>query len=636
MCGFVGVIALHGGIADASLAQSMAETLRHRGPDDRGVYASGPVAFGFRRLSILDLSPSGHQPFVSEDGDLVLVFNGEIYNYVELRQELATRGHRFRSMGDTEVLLHAYREWGRECLPKLNGMWAFLVYDRRRGVVFGSRDRFGVKPLYCHRGRDYALFASEIKGILASRLCEPRTNWRRAAHLLCRGDHSVAPSSRETYFEDITEIPAGSAFEVAMDGCISEWRFWSLDAISPEPVADPPKAFAELFEDAVRLRMRSDVPVGVSLSGGLDSTSIAAAMARLLAQASPGGTAPPRLKAFSYMSPEFDESEYIALSVEQTGAELHRVEVPAGALWTRLDEVLRYHDEPLHSATALIGFEIYRLASAHGVKVVLTGQGADEVIGGYPSYFLDHWCDLARHAGGREAWREISAYCAAHGQGRFNTVRKVLERSAKEEMLRFAPLRALAARRRRRRDLARATWFTRELADALPQEVERGNGSLDASLRWSIEAGSLPMYLRIEDRNSMAHSVEARLPFMDYRLVLLMFRLSASWKLRGPWNKFVLREAMRGRIPERVRTRPDKMGFPTSVAEWFRGPLYDGFQDTLNSEAVRSRGIYKIPAIRADLERHRRGEIDAASALFNVAQFERWMQTPSVSAVGRT
>jgi asparagine synthase (glutamine-hydrolysing) len=331
------------------------------------------------------------------------------------------------------------------------------------------------------------------------------------------------------------------------------------------------------------------------------------------------------VKAFSYISPEFDESRYIEATVEATGAELHRVEPDAGRLWERLDEVLWHHDEPLHSATALIGFEIYRLAAANGVKVALTGQGADETIGGYPSYFVDHWRDLVRGAAPRAAWREIDAYCARHPDDRWKLFRQILVQSAKQELSRL-PLARLAASRRSRRRTGASPWFTADLVRALaPEEHATGAGSLDTALRRSVETGSLPLYLRIEDRNSMAHSVEARLPFLDYRLVSLAFGLPAAWKLRGPWNKYVLREAMRGWLPEVVRTRPDKMGFPTSVGSWFRGAFYEALQDTLASAVTRTRGIYDVRSIRIDLERHHRGEIDIGAELFNVAQVERWL-----------
>jgi asparagine synthase (glutamine-hydrolysing) len=634
MCGIAAIIATGGGAADAAVVRRMTDSIRHRGPDDVGYLVSGPVAFGFRRLSILDLTPSGHQPFVSADGTCTIVFNGEIYNYIELRRELQSLGHTFRSTGDTEVLLHAYQQWGRECLPKLNGMWAFLIFDAKRGVVFGSRDRFGVKPLFRARTREHVMFGSEIKAIRASGLCAARPNWALAAEFLCRSS-LVAPDDTEaTFYDGIDQVPAGGAFELTLDGRLTEWRHWSLDDVGPAAVSDPPATFFSLFEDSVRLRMRSDVPVGVSLSGGLDSTAILSVMARLREESGilPGDA----LHAFSYLSDEFDESAYIAQTIDRTRATLNRVEIDPATLWEGMDNVLAYHDEPLHSPTALISFEIYRLAARMGVKVVLCGQGADESLGGYTSYFIDYWCTLVRQGRLRRAWEEIGANVARHGGDRAALFRTVLGRVARMDVLgRIPAYRQAAARRRRGRERAgQLRWFTREITDALSDASPRWQDpSLDTALRRSVEVGPLPLYLRIEDRNSMAHSVEARLPFMDYRLITLGFQLPDDWKVRGPYNKFVLREALRGQIPEGVRTRIDKMGFPSPVQSWFRGPFHDALQDTLSSAATRERGIYDVRAIRADLERHRRGEITIGNALFNVAQFERWLALPGGAVV---
>ena len=625
MCGFAGVIAFGGRPVDGNVVARMGQTLEHRGPDDRGLYVAGGVGLAFRRLAILDLSPSGHQPLTSADGRLTIVFNGEIYNYIELREELRALGHVFRSSGDTEVLLHAYQEWGRNCLPKLNGMWAFLIHDARRGVVFGSRDRFGVKPLYRHRTADALYMASEIKAIRASGAYKWATNWTAAGELLCRAGHVSGNDVNGTFYAGIDQVAPGTAFEIDGAGTLNEWRYWSLANLAEREIADPVGETARLFEDAVRLRMRSDVPVGVSLSGGLDSTSIAAVMARLRGDDRKLGP-DESLQAFSYMAPEFDESTYIRDTLGQSRALLHRVHAEPATLWNSLDQVLWFHDEPLHSATALVGFEIYRSARANGVKVMLSGQGADETMAGYPVYFPDYWATLLRGGSPGEAWREISRHHAVHGGSPVKTLGQVALRTARGALRSIPLYRTAAAVRHRQRARGAHDWFHPEIIDALPPEdAGYGDGLLSTSLRLSVERSPLPLYLRIEDRNSMAHSVEARLPFLDYRLVTLMFQLPAHWKMRGAQGKHVMREAMRGRIPESVRSRVDKMGFPTPLAAWFREGLYEPMQDTLASQATRERGIYNISAIRRDLERHRRGETNAALGLFNVAQFERWM-----------
>ncbi|MBI2216446.1 MAG: asparagine synthase (glutamine-hydrolyzing) [Candidatus Rokubacteria bacterium] len=619
MCGFAAVVGLHGKAAERSTAVTMAASMVHRGPDEGGVYASGPVALGFRRLRILDLSPAGSQPMESDDGQHVIVFNGEIFNYVELRDDLRARGHRFRSTGDTEVLLAAYREWGADCLHRLNGMWAFLVWDRRRQTLFGARDRFGVKPLYLHRTPTCLLFASEIKAIGASGHYQPSPDWSTAARFLLE---ERLDEGTETFYAGVERIPSGTAFEVDTHGAFRQWRYWSLAHLPRQSIDDPVRPFAELFEDAVRLRMRSDVPVGVSLSGGLDSTSIACAAARHRGDCAADSTHP--LTAFSYASPEFDESAYIADTVSWTGIDFKQVQVAPVSLWDELPSVLRFHDEPVHSMTALIGFRIMRAASASGVKVVLNGQGADETLGGYPSYFRNYWYTLLRRGDLGRLWTEVNAHAALHGGSARALLGRLFRRVVQSELWRAGGYRGLVAWGRRRQ-ARRHPWFSPDLADHLaPADREPLDLTLDGALLRSVEQSPLPLYLRIEDRNSMAHSVEARVPFLDYRLVSLAFNLREEWKTRGPWNKYVLREAMRGRIPESVRTRPDKMGFPVPSRTWLAGDLSTAVLDLLGDRSFHERGIFRADAIRRDLERHRRGEIDVSQRLFNIIEFEVW------------
>ena len=621
MCGIVGMIGWNGMKAARSVIEPMTASLLHRGPDEEGNYLSGPVGFGFRRLAILDLSPAAHQPMVSEDGMLVLVFNGEIYNYVELREELRMLGHKFKSSGDTEVLLKAYSQWGAECLHKLNGMWAFLIYDRRNGVVFGSRDRFGVKPLYLYRHNDCILFASEPKAIRASGLYQGESNWATISKYLLQGR---LDDGSDTFYSKIDQIPAGTGFEVDLHGGLRQWRYWSLDNLQHVAVDDPISEFALLFEDAVRLRMRSDVPVGISLSGGLDSTSIICAAARLKSPSNNGRNE--RLMAFSYIAPEFDESSYIMDTLEQTGAQLKQLHTSPLELWSDLRKVLWFHDEPVHSFSALIGFQLMRLASSNSVRVVLTGQGADEQIAGYATYFTYYWQSLLRSGRVREVWREVSSYAHVHRVNPWKLLLRQLRRLLQSELHRVPIYHRLAARKGRMQDRLNR-WFAPALAEHLaPEEGDPIDETLTNALISSVERAPLPLYLRIEDRNSMAHSVEARLPFLDYRLASLCIALPNNWKVRGSWNKYILREAMHNRIPESVRIRPDKFGFPTPAKEWFTGPFEEPVQDLLSSQSVRERGIYKIEAIRKDIDLHKQRKLDISGRLFDIVQFELWSE----------
>jgi len=625
MCGFAAIVRIGGRAAEPETLRRMTDSIVHRGPDDLGYHVEGPVGLGFRRLSILDLSPTGHQPMVAADGSSVIVFNGEIFNFVELRAELAALGHQFRSTGDTEVILAAYRQWGTDCLRRFNGMWAFLLYDRKRRIVFGARDRFGVKPLYLLRRSDGLYFGSEIKAILAAGEGGAEPHWPLVSEFLLRQRLEDPSDPSRTFFRDVEQIRPGQAFELSLDGTWKSWAFWTLDGVEERTEGDVPGAYADLFEDAVRLRLRSDVPIGVCLSGGMDSTAIICAMARQRAAA--GVPAEDRLQAFCYTPPEFDESRYVNDTLAQTGAELNRMRIDPAGLWSTLERFLWHQDEPVHSTSALIGYELMRLARSKDVKVVLNGQGADETLAGYPDYFRQRWYTLLVAGRVAEAWREIRAYATAHGRSAGRLFRTAAAHAARHQLRRVAAYRGLASRRQSRADRA-SPWFTealtRHAAARVPPFVDF---RLRPGLRSSLEGHPLPLFLRVEDRNSMAHSVEARLPFMDYRLVKFAFELPDRWKIRGGWNKYALREAMRGRIPESVRTRVDKMGFPTQHREWFAGPWYEPMQDLLASRSTRERGIWRVEALRQGLERHRRREVDLSEPLlFNVAQVELWLR----------
>src|SRR5947199_1580018 len=479
MCGVVVMLGLAGRPADAAVLDRMAQSIAHRGPDDSGLYLDHQVGFGFRRLAILDLSPTGHQPMCSEDGQLVIVFNGEIYNYIELRDELQAAGYYFRSASDTEVLLAAYRHWGPSCLAKLNGMWAFVIHDRRRGVLFGARDRFGVKPLFVHRGKDCWLLASEVKAILASGLYVRETNWQVSADFLLDGklDETAA-----TFYAGIDQIPPACAFELRLDGRWRQWAYWSLSAIEPEPTSGVEDAFAELLEDAVRIRLRSDVPVGVCLSGGLDSTAIICAMARnRQGGATPAGQAAPLL-AFCYHESAFDERAFIADTLAQTDALPRRISLTPEETWDSLAEVLRFHDEPIISGWPIAGFHLMKLAASNGVKVVLDGQGSDEVLAGYSNYFHDYWYTLLRSAHGATAWREIREYAAWHGTSGARLVLYSLGRLFHHQLRRSEPYRRLARTWRWRR-LEQKRWFAPCLVErAVPSDAGYEDPDLNAVL----------------------------------------------------------------------------------------------------------------------------------------------------------
>ena len=619
MCGFVLLLLADNERPCPGLSADMARHVAHRGPDDSGEFSENGMSVAFRRLAIFDLAESSHQPMVSADGRHVIVFNGAIYNFIELRVELAALGHVFRTTGDTEVLLAAYQEWGADCLPRLNGMFAFVVYDRNTRRIFGARDRFGIKPLFWyHDARGLAL-TSEIKAIRDSGYAEARPNWPVIADFLLEQE---LDSTEETFYDGVYKVPEGTWFESDGRAVPAFRRYWSLAGAAGIGLngSDPVEEFAHLFDDAVRIRMRSDVPVGVLLSGGLDSTSIITSMAERLKGSDPAFT---RLDALCYVDGGYDETEFINDTIERTGATLCRLVPDEEQLWSVIDRHVWHQDEPVHSFTSVVTYQLMQMARERGLKVLLNGQGADEVLAGYPSFFIDYWSELVRSGELKRAYDEIQGYASGQGVSSGAVHRSVATRVVKQ-LQRLVPGHPQLAASRRRARIEANRWVSADIKNLWAPRAEHHPLTLTDSLRTSVERSPLPLYLRVEDRNSMAHAVEVRLPFLDHRLVLFAFRLGASWKLRGAYTKVVLREAMRGRIADSVRQRATKFGFPTSVNEWFRGRLYERCRDVLASRAIRESGVWNVAELDRALTRHKNGVEVLGNQLFDVVQFTAW------------
>lgn len=622
MCGIAAMVALNGAKIEPDVIERMSNAIKHRGPDAEGNFISDSVGFGFRRLSIIDLSSAANQPMTSDDGLVVIVFNGEIFNYIELRMELQELGYVFRTKSDTEVLLNAYREWGYGCLSKLNGMWAFIIYEAKQGKIFVSRDRFGIKPLYMYRSGDIVFFGSEIKAIIASGYYKGGINWKIASSYLLKGH---LDRGSETFYSGIEQIPAGFAFELDLSGRLDKRCYWSLGNLPSVISQEPGCLFFNIFEDAVKIRLRSDVPVGVFLSGGLDSTSIICSIARqnrnIIREK------PDFIQAFCYMDEEFDERRYINDTLQLTGACLNILKTDSKQSWKLLNQVMWHNDEPVHSISTVIVFELYKIASLKGIKVVLNGQGSDESLAGYRTYFDEYWYTLLKKGFFRDAWREIGAFCSARGGNRYDFFLKVLK-SFPYQVLNKNKIYRNLRNGKQYKEYQENSWFAPEIIKlALQgQETEVADVTLNGQLRYSVERGNLPLYLRIEDRNSMAHSAECRLPFLDHRLISLAFGLPDNWKIRGPWNKYILRESMRSYIPDSVRNRHDKTGFRVSRNKFLANILYEPIQDMLRSNDMRDRKIYNMDRIISNLEDCQKGKVDISRNLFKVIQFELFCQ----------
>jgi asparagine synthase (glutamine-hydrolysing) len=605
VCGIVAEVAASG-IRDTRCLREMTSLLRHRGPDDEGyllvsstdgsfetrfgddtpvaaregglpidspVMGSYDVALGHRRLSIIDLSLGGHQPMSVDRGRAWIVYNGEIYNYLELRRELEERGHAFRTDSDTEVVLRAYLEWGPQCLQRFNGMWAFCLWDAAERLMFCARDRFGIKPLYYWASSGDMVAASEIKALTSNPRVPLRPNERVVYDFVALGllDHS-----RETFFEDVLQVPPGHHLIHRPGEAPQLQRYWSLDEAAPQPGRDSSEgqdlveAWGTLFTDAVRLHLRSDVPLGTCLSGGLDSSAIVCTVRRLLAEN--GAVAQEAVshqqRTFTAVFPglDIDESDYVTEVVRESGAANHRTAPSYEGLWQELERLMWHQDEPVQGSSVYAQWNVMRLAADHGIKVLLDGQGADELLGGYRVYLGVHLNDLLLTG----QWRRLLDELVATPRATDLTYTGVLR-----EWGRAATYRLPAAGRRFLRGRLRVG------ERIVRPELQRGGGAaggpesgrshdLNTALIRDATVFNLPSLLHYEDRNSMAFSVEARVPFVDYRLAESAAALPAEWKIRHGQSKFILREAMRGVVPEMVRARRDKMGFVTPHQRWMR------------------------------------------------------------------
>jgi asparagine synthase (glutamine-hydrolysing) len=630
MCGIAGFFDAREP-ATPSRIRAMTDRLQHRGPNADGLLLADTrrgtlwpgegarpdghfdLALGHRRLSILDLSDAGRQPMASPSGRQWLVFNGEIYNYLELRDELKQLGHTFKTGTDTEVLLAAYAQWGISCLRRCNGMWAFALWDADRRELYLARDRMGVKPLYYAHGPDWLVFGSEIKALLAHPRVPRRPN---AAIVYDFLSLRLADHTSETFYDQIYRVP-GAHYLVVRPGEEPRLeRYWDAqpafrEDASPSEEAAAIERFKELFEDAVRIRLRSDVPIGTCLSGGVDSSSIVVTANHLmfdelhLDRALVGD----RQRTFSacFEDPRFDERPFIDKVIAETGASSHRVFPSGEKLWEELPAFIAQMDEPFHSTSQYSQYNVMRLVKESGVTVTLDGQGADELMAGYPTYHSVMLATLVRAGRMLASAREAISTVRMSGRGR--TGAELLARTA-YGLLPAAlttPLRtALAPHFASYSPEGRSLQVIRPELNAHYRERRLGwvaarsatMHDLGKRLYADVFQFSLPCLLRYADRNSMAFSIESRMPLLDYRLVEHIFSLPLSMIVRDGWTKWVFRRAMEGRLPPEVQWRKDKMGFVTPEGGWLREGkqhLVEGLsgrlvsEDFLDSTRVRQR-----------------------------------------------
>jgi asparagine synthase (glutamine-hydrolysing) len=603
MCGLVGVSWREpgGGLAHAGEALTARLTrglnaIAHRGPDDSGTFAAEGAALGFRRLSILDLTAAGHQPMAAHDNSWVVVFNGEIYNFVELAQELAATGSVFSGTSDSEVLVEALRVWGTDCFARFNGMWAVLAYEVSTQTLYATRDPWGIKPLYSCVGPHGTWFASEIKALVSLGCPVGDPNLSVLLPFLTGGeiDGHVA-----TAYTAVDRLEPGILYSYRGGRCVQEALVATVDqgyvtpALPDDGAGDEAyvRAFRQALENAVKLRLRADVSIGASLSGGLDSTAVLCIAAQQL-DAVRGAHC---RHAFTTLIPEFDESRYIQAVINQTRADWHVTVATDEALRDNVDLFFRMHDEPIHSLGPLAGFLVMRLAHEAGVKVLLNGQGADELLAGYNSSIVPALRDRFANEGLLKAWQEACAETPL----RRDAAKLLVHAEASRMALPFlATIDGLRKTLGAYGNLETAFVASRHRRSSIPAMPSRGLGLQDV-LHDNLKRAPLPLYLRIEDQNSSAFSLEARLPFLDPGIVALAQHAPARLLRGGGLNKLLLRKVLPGLVPDIVHQRRDKMGFPVPHDRWIRGPLRETTERLLSPQRLRERDWYDVPAILA-------------------------------------
>lgn len=575
MCGICGIFEFGAGLNKESLTKQMMGVIRHRGPDDEGLWSDKKIAMGFVRLSIIDLNHSANQPMTDDESRYVITFNGEIYNYIEIREKLISKGHRFRTGSDTEVLLKSYIEWGKDSFPKFNGMFAFAIYDRYSGKLILARDRYGVKPLYYHYDKEKFVYASEIQPILDAFPGLKETNDEAVFNYLVfnRTDYDES-----TFFRRINKIRQGYYAEI--DTTVEFRKWYDLKHRIKNNKTDG--NLLELLESSVKLRLRSDVPVGVCLSGGLDSSTIMSLLTKRMNRRD--------INSFSAVyddSFKRNEKEYID-EYRQELDYMHFTTPTHETLFRDKESFIEAHGEPIPSTSPYAQYKVMELAKGK-VKVTLDGQGADEELGGYHYFFGNYFKELLLRFRLITLASEMISYRRMHESlYAYKTFIYFL----------LPPYLKTKLRGDRAGYLNNDFYSEHRSGNKIAGELY-SSGSLNEALYKHFEM-KLEHLLKWEDRNSMHFSLEARLPFLDYRVVEHCLALPSKDIIKRGMTKHILRQQTEGLLPEKIRLRKDKTGFDTPEDEWFRKENFRKFiKEILGSDDFRNMGY--VDAKRAML-----------------------------------
>lgn len=612
--------------------------IAHRGPDGDGWKefhtAAGTLCLGHRRLAIIATDASGLQPLSYDDDRYWIVFNGEIYNYRELRDELAAFGRTCKTLTDTEVILAAYAEWGESCLQKFNGMFSLVIYDKHEDRLFVARDRFGVKPLYYFQTDKGFAIASEIKQFTTLPGFRSKLNRPRLRDFFLSG---VIDHTNSTFFDGVMQLRGGEYLSVNLREpqsfeCLKPKRWYFLptpDMIAPT-LADAVTRFGELMRDSVKLRLRADVSVGSCLSGGLDSSTIVC-----LANELRGGNTGLGHHTFTcaFDEPGLDEWTYASAVIAQCGNESHVIRPASSDLWAAIDDMIWHQDEPFGSTSIFAQWSVFQDARAHDITVMLDGQGADETLAGYHTTF---GAVLAGDLERGEFGSFVKDFLAIRRRHRTPVDRlMLLAASSSPQLQPLMPFVRLFVKKVASEPLfIKRDLLNDDLAsytDVINPARPAGVSPLGHLCEIQLTHSSVPMLLHFEDRNSMAHSIEARVPFLDYRLVEYAIALGELHKNIDGETKILLRKAMEKVLPAKVRTRQDKLGFPTPEQVWFRGPLRERVREECRVTIAENPDIFETDVALQTVDAILDGDLPFSTTPWRILCFGRWARKFAVA-----
>ena len=628
MCGISGIIGNNGIASD--VLEEMTNVIIHRGPDGHGYFYGPGIALGHRRLAIIDLSEAGHQPMEYLDR-YVITFNGEIYNYIEVRKKLELEGYKFKSQTDTEVILAAFDKWGEFCVRHFNGMWAFAIYDKRKNIVFCSRDRYGVKPFYYWVAPDKKIyFGSEIKQFTVIPAWKAQVNSQRAYDFLVFG---ITNHTDETMFKNVYELEKGCSMhlvlgdiKIAESGRLPVAQWYKLVPSEFKGSLEEATAeFKNIFIDSIKLRLRADVPVGSCLSGGLDSSSIVCIMNDLLQQED--STALQKTFSVCTEVEHLSEKKWIDDVVDARNIDAYFEYPDLNGLFENLSLITWHQDEPFDNSGIYSQWSVFRLAASKKVKVMLDGQGGDELLAGYSSFFFPRFSGLLKSGKLFKFWREINLTKDMHGISQLESVMRVVNRLM-PNFVRRPFLKIFGD------SDPSPNWLHINTLGASPinpyLKLDSNIESVQAMSKIQLASTHLPKLLHWEDRDSMAHSIESRCPFLDYRLVEFLVGLPEEFKLSNGWTKKILRKGMSGVLPNSIRDRISKLGFLTLEEVWIKNKGSSLYREKLSQAVESSNGILNAQALKI-LEDAISGKKPFSSLSWRLINFGEWMRIFSVS-----